>query len=654
MNAQFMSSILALTLRAIAPALGNHVWQSTLFAAPAGLLTLILRKNQARTRYWLWLTASLKFLIPFSWLVALGSHLAWWQPTPGTSRNLYYTIEEISQPFTQSTTAAVSPSATLLLSSGLTHWLPAILAGIWLCGFVAVLLIWCVRWRRIAVAIRSSMPLREGREVEILRRLESVSGVRQRVEMLLSPTTFEPGIFGLSHPVLVWPEGISQHLDPEHMEAILAHELWHVRRRDNLAAAVHMIVEAIFWFLPLVWWLGGRLVDERERACDEEVLELGSQRRVYAESILKVCEFCVGSPLACVSGVTGADLKKRMVHVMSEHIVSKLDLRRKFLLVAAGILAIAAPIVVGFADASPGQAQSQSDDTTVASPAFDKVSITPSAESRPTPANTVTKNHILRMYGPDGFFANHVTLRSLIEEAYGVQDNQIVGGPDWLSSAAFDIQARIGNSGSAQPAFQDRSNLQKMLQTLLADHAKLALHSETRELPSYALVVADGGSKLQQSADNEAAPSAPPSVPPSTKDLVYMQRVTVGPNGQPEAAAAPSMRMQLGENQVVHMSAQGASISTFADLLSRQLGVNVADKTGLKGNYNFSLQWQRSTDQSPSATSDPSVENAGSSASLMTAIQDQLGLKLEPQKGTTPILVIDHIEKPAQAQEQQQ
>ena len=68
---------------------------------------------------------------------------------------------------------------------------------------------------------------------------------------------------------------------------------------------------------------GARLVDERERACDEEVLEFGSERQIYAESILKVCEFCVGSPLPCVSGVTGADLKKRMVHIMSEQVVAQ-------------------------------------------------------------------------------------------------------------------------------------------------------------------------------------------------------------------------------------------------------------------------------------------------------------------------------------------
>lgn len=75
------------------------------------------------------------------------------------------------------------------------------------------------------------------------------------------------------------------------LESVIAHELCHVRRHDNLAAALHMLVEAVFWFHPLVWWIGARLVDERERACDEEVVRLGSDPQIYAESILKVCEF---------------------------------------------------------------------------------------------------------------------------------------------------------------------------------------------------------------------------------------------------------------------------------------------------------------------------------------------------------------------------
>lgn len=108
------------------------------------------------------------------------------------------------------------------------------------------------------------------REVEALRRLETIGRIGMGIEMLLSRASLEPGVFGIARPVLVWPEGISERLEDAHLEAILAHELWHVRRRDNLAAAIHMMVEAIFWFHPLVWCSGARLIEEREHACDED------------------------------------------------------------------------------------------------------------------------------------------------------------------------------------------------------------------------------------------------------------------------------------------------------------------------------------------------------------------------------------------------
>ena len=101
---------------------------------------------------------------------------------------------------------------------------------------------------------------------------------------VVADSTLEPsGVFEFFRPVLLLPEGIAERLMREHLAAIVAHELCHVRSRDNLAAAVHMLVEAIFWFHPLVWWIGRRLVDERERACDEEVLRPGSEPEVYAE-----------------------------------------------------------------------------------------------------------------------------------------------------------------------------------------------------------------------------------------------------------------------------------------------------------------------------------------------------------------------------------
>jgi len=616
---------------AIAPAVGNHLWQSTLVVVAAGLLAVALRKNQARGRYWLWLAASVKFLIPFSGLVAIGNHLAWWRGAAGSNAGLYVAVEEIGQPFTQTASSAVSHSAPAVASSGMSHLFPAMLAAMWLCGFVAVLVLWCVRWGRISAAIRGSVPLKEGREVEALRRVERVAGVRQPVEMLLSRATLEPGIFGMSRPVLVWPQGISEYLEHAHLEAVLAHELWHVRRRDNLTAAIHMAVEAIFWFYPLVWWLGARLVEERERACDEEVVESGGEPRVYAESILKVCEFCVGSPLACVSGVTGADLKQRMVHIMSEQVIRKLDFSRKLLLSVAALLAVIAPIVFGLVNATPSVAQSQSEAVSATAPAFTSVSVKPSQALSANPTYAGSQSHMVKMfYSPAGYTAANVTLRELIEEAYGVQTEQIVGGPEWLNSARFDVHAQVDkiqvNPTNPKQMEQSRMENQKRLQTLLAEHFKVVLHTETQNLPTYALVVADGGAKLQ--AANSAA-------------------TMTGPDGQ---LMVHRMMMNRSQGQVVGLAAQGASTDVLAQQLSRQLGTPVIDKTGLKGSYDFSLQWAAPENHSSqeSEAAPEGAPDAASKASLLSAVQQQLGLKLEPQNGPTQVLVIDSAEKPAE------
>jgi hypothetical protein len=124
------------------------------------------------------------------------------------------------------------------------------------------------------------------------------------------PERIEPGVFGILRPVLLLPEDITERLPPKHLDAVIAHELCHIQRRDNLTTAIHMMVEALFWFHPLVWWIKLRLTDEQERACDEQVLLLGGDPQVYSESILKICEFFVTSPLACVSGITGSDFEE--------------------------------------------------------------------------------------------------------------------------------------------------------------------------------------------------------------------------------------------------------------------------------------------------------------------------------------------------------
>ena len=623
------------TWTALAPALGNHLWQSTLFAAAAGLLTLVLRKEQARVRYWLWLAASAKFLIPFSALVTLGNRLASPQTFAGANAGLYFAVEEISQPFRQSTIAlpAVSQTAATLSAPSLFHFLPAFLVAVWLCGFAAVVMVWCMRWRKISAVVRKGIPILEGREVDALRRVERRANSRP-LTIVRSRDSLEPGIFGILRPVLLWPEGISNHLEDAHLEAILAHEVWHVRRRDNLAAALHMLVEAVFWFHPLVWWLGSRMVEAREHACDEEVVAISSDRHIYAESILKVCEFCVGSPLACVSGVTGSDLKKRMVHIMTESMATKLNFGKKLLLGTAATLAIALPIVFGLANAPQVRAQEQAQ-------AANAPVITNDVELTVKPGADGVSHRVAMMYSPTGFKSTNTTLQALIQEAYGVQASQIVNAPDWIKSATYDFKIgsndyqnddqRDANHGDANAASpepsleQGRIRYQRILQRVLSDRFKLKFHRETRDLSIYALLVAEGGPKLQPTSSSDTHPDGVKRPDVRLRDT--------------------SVRIRRDDDDSVGMDVRGMSAADLASQLSRQLGSVVVDRTGLTGNYDFALNWK--SDASGAGNFNEPVSNA-SASSLLTALQDQLGLKLEPQTVPMQVLVIDHAERPAE------
>jgi beta-lactamase regulating signal transducer with metallopeptidase domain len=236
----------------IAPSLGNHLWQSTLFACIIALLTLALRNNRAQVRYWLWLAASLKFLVPFSLLVGIGSHLASSRASVSPKTGLYFVMEQVGQPFTRQAITEIPHATPSAVSQNLIHLLPALLV-VWLCGFAVVLFVWYVRWRRISTAFREATRLHDGRELEALRRLDTVAGMPKPIEIRCSRNSLEPGIFGTVSPILLWPQGVSDRLEDRHLDAILAHELLHIRRRDNLAAAIHMLVEAVFWFHSLVW-----------------------------------------------------------------------------------------------------------------------------------------------------------------------------------------------------------------------------------------------------------------------------------------------------------------------------------------------------------------------------------------------------------------
>jgi multidrug efflux pump subunit AcrA (membrane-fusion protein)/Zn-dependent protease with chaperone function len=322
-------------------AITNHLWQSTIFALAAALLTLAFRDSRAQVRYWLWLSASLKFLIPLALLMSLGNNF--WDAlaasriapefvAPVVSR----TMVQIAQPFPAVSFSPAAPHTT--------NWLPIAIFAVWACGFGAIVLMRLRGWLRVRAAVRAGTPIDIGASVEVRS----------------SPGLLEPGVVGFLRSTLLLPQGILQTLTPPQLEAILAHELSHIRRRDNLTAALHMLVEAVFWFYPPIWWIGARLVNERERACDEAVLSLGNEPGDYAEAILNVCRLYVESPLTCVSGVTGPSLNRRIRAILTQPLAGELRYRKKMALVITGLAVLGAPIVLGMMIAPLARAQSSS------------------------------------------------------------------------------------------------------------------------------------------------------------------------------------------------------------------------------------------------------------------------------------------------------
>jgi uncharacterized protein (TIGR03435 family) len=199
--------------------------------------------------------------------------------------------------------------------------------------------------------------------------------------------------------------------------------------------------------------------------------------------------------------------------------------------------------------------------------------------------------------------------QAIVKLAYGIWGNdQIIGAPGWATTTSYDIEAKVDAADVA--AFSSRTFDQHMLmlQALLRDRFMLKVHRETRDLPVYALVVAGSGPRLKEAKADE-----------------------------PGSNAQPMMRMKR-DGETLEIVATGMHVQSLPPFLLREVGRTVVDKTGLTGKYDFTLQY---TPQQ-SATSDSTAP------SIFTAIQEQLGLKLEPQKAPMEVIVIDHIEQPSE------
>jgi uncharacterized protein (TIGR03435 family) len=255
-------------------------------------------------------------------------------------------------------------------------------------------------------------------------------------------------------------------------------------------------------------------------------------------------------------------------------------------------------------------------------PQFDVASIRPNSSDTP--------NRFIRP-GPNGDVSvNNFTLRDMIMFAWDVQPFQISGGPPWLDSLHYDVVAK--------PETKRKQNeIPLMLQALLADRFRLAIHRETKELPLFTLTLARKDGKLGPKLIPHEGACTP---------LDPSERLPPPEPGKPQVL--PCGAMQIGART---LWAVGVPMANVAPMLARILGSAVIDKTGLAGNFDVRAEWTPDENQAlvflqPGGPPPPPSDTAG--PSIFTAMQEQLGLKLESQKGPVEILVIDRAEKPSE------
>jgi uncharacterized protein (TIGR03435 family) len=609
-------------------ALLNTLWYA---GAVVGLTWAILRyapRVNAATRYWIW-TGVLASLLVFPSLPSLAGHV----------RMMLERREQATPAIPLATVAAAPASVsefepvrlTLPASPGSQLW-PLWLLAAWM--FAAV-------WQltRLAGGVRSVQRLkaRAGSHGERLpspwasqTHDEFKCGIRRGYQLLASGDVTSPVAVGYRHPAIILPPDLLEQLDEGEKRDVLLHELAHLARYDDWLNLATRALGAILVLHPLVAIVMKQIEREREMACDDFVVAHTGSVRHYARSLARLHDlrWSTGTRLLA-AGLLGQNSS------LGDRIESLLRRGRKFsaqpslknlgvsalflaLLLAAGGLI---PSWIAIAQTSKEPQNAACEDLPKSFCAnlpntFEVASI--------RPANS--RERVGTSWGnPNGrFLTSNLTVSRLIQIAYQIMPEQLEGVPHSMRSRGYTIQAEappewMKERGIAQklpPTQREQAHSalnqswHRMARALLADRFKLKVHRQTRLLPVYELVVTRGGPKLK-----------------------------------------PTGKLRGVSTGAGYVRASGISMGDFAAQLSqwisRDLGRLVIDKTGLTGNYDFTLKWTPWQGGERRTGFGQTTGFASSSGpSIFTAIQQQLGLELKAAKGPVEVLVVDHVEPP--------
>ncbi len=374
-------------------------------------------------------------------------------------------------------TIPVSSAAANLTSAQTAKLVPA--APVWhtdvmpwivLAWFTGAIIFWLRLTGGWIVAARMRSALVRPAPREWQRRLEEIGAqirVLGSVKLIISAAVQVPTVVGWLRPVVLMPVGALTGLPPDHIEALLAHELAHIRRHDYLVNILQSIAEALLFYHPVVWWISNQIRNERELCCDDIAVAFSGDALNYARALADL-ESHRPSHFNPAVAASGGSLPERIERL--------LGIRAPTPPVSGPAAIIAALLILTTAFVTFAQSAAPK-------PVFEVASI------KPSPPEYIGFQSFVK---GDRYTAMTATVRNLVGFAYSIQNFQISGGPAWLGATAYNIDAKIG---AAAPPDQVR----QMVQSLLADLFNLKFHRITQTRAGYALLIDGNGPKLVES-----------------------------------------------------------------------------------------------------------------------------------------------------------
>jgi uncharacterized protein (TIGR03435 family) len=607
------------------------VIKTTAIMAPALLAARLARGSRAAVRHALWAAVfGVVLVMPIACLVSPPVHVA--VPEMAESRTApsppFGDVEPI--PFFTKADARLR----VIHSVPPVYSFSDLLLVVWIAGTTLCLLpmtagLWQIRSLR-----RSSLAWRRGQA--LAEAFARDAGIRRPVKVLLHETLPGPMTCGVMHPVIVFPQD-AEDWEGDDLGRAIAHELEHVRRVDSVTRGLAWLACSVYWFHPLVWIGWHRLVLEAERSCDDAVLRL-SEATDYAEQLVELAKrmsLARGWPLLAMAN--HGNLAIRVGAVLdSRQKRGRLGTFSAALAGAAALLLIVAvaPLLLVAVPQSPLSPQ----------PAFEVASI---KEVRvPSSVENTPNGQFHIGISIDGSRADYgfMSLAELIPYAYGVKHYQ-VSGPSWMNETRWDILAKFSRSQSADRA-------PEMMQQLLVERFKLSIHRENKDRPVYALVIRKGGLKIKEVAPEE--PDAGPQ-PAGIGLRMNNDRKAAVISGR----SVGSMRLTTGPSGGMQMEIAKITLAALADRLTQFMDRPVVDATGLKGNYQVTLELPPEAmngiafAQKLAILAGPGSVGAGfaapgaldnSSAAVIQAVKS-LGLDLQSRKAPVQTIIVDHVEK---------